>query len=115
MNDLESLRQYVVHGSHDAFADLVTRYLPLVYTAARRQVRSPYVVPRRRTSPPPHLRPRSPSPPLCETDICMRDQGEFVSRSPPLSLTPLYLILVIFVMLRGQLLLHFTQQSLRAY
>ena len=41
MNDLESLRQYVVHGSHDAFAELVTRYLPLVYTAARRQVRSP--------------------------------------------------------------------------
>src|ERR1041384_6412973 len=40
MNDLELLRQFVVSDAHDAFAEIVRRHLPLVYSAARRQVRS---------------------------------------------------------------------------
>ena len=36
--DAELLRQYTVTGSEDAFTELVRRYLPLVYSAALRQV-----------------------------------------------------------------------------
>src|ERR1035437_8363877 len=37
--DAELLRQYAQSGSETAFAELVTRYLPLVYAAALRQGR----------------------------------------------------------------------------
>src|SRR5882724_9978925 len=37
--DPELLRQYTETGSEDAFTELVRRYLPLVYSAAIRQVR----------------------------------------------------------------------------
>jgi hypothetical protein len=35
--DAELLRQYAQSGSETAFAELVRRYLPLVYAAALRQ------------------------------------------------------------------------------
>lgn len=41
MNDIELLRAYARHGTQEAFNDLVRRHLPVVYGAARRQVRSP--------------------------------------------------------------------------
>jgi RNA polymerase sigma factor (sigma-70 family) len=37
--DTELLRQYTETGSEDAFTELVRRYLPLIYSAALRQVR----------------------------------------------------------------------------
>ena len=37
-DDAELLRQYAQSGSETAFADLVGRYLPLVYAAALRRV-----------------------------------------------------------------------------
>jgi len=40
-DDVELLSQYVVNGCERAFAELVRRYLDLVYSAALRQVRSP--------------------------------------------------------------------------
>jgi len=40
-HDLQLLRDYVEHNSQDAFADLVRRYVDLVYAAALRQVRDP--------------------------------------------------------------------------
>jgi len=40
-DDLHLLRQYAQEGSQVAFSTLVGRYVNLVYTAARRQVRSP--------------------------------------------------------------------------
>src|SRR5215468_680624 len=39
IEDAELLRQYTETGSEDAFTELVRRYLPLVYSAALRQVR----------------------------------------------------------------------------
>jgi RNA polymerase sigma factor (sigma-70 family) len=41
MNDLELLHQYADTGSQPAFATVVGRYVDLVYSAAKRQVRSP--------------------------------------------------------------------------
>lgn len=41
MNDLDLLRQYSQQGSQEAFSVLVSRYVDLVYSAARRQVGSP--------------------------------------------------------------------------
>ena len=35
--DAELLRQYAQSGFETAFAELVSRYLPLVYSSARRQ------------------------------------------------------------------------------
>src|SRR5689334_4149951 len=39
IEDAELLRQYTETGSEDAFTELVRQYLPLVYSAALRQVR----------------------------------------------------------------------------
>ncbi|MBE7502567.1 MAG: sigma-70 family RNA polymerase sigma factor [Verrucomicrobiales bacterium] len=39
--DRELLADYVAHHGEDAFTEIVRRHLPLVYTAALRQVRSP--------------------------------------------------------------------------
>ena len=39
MEDAELLRQYADSGSEDAFTEMVQRYLPLVFSAALRQVR----------------------------------------------------------------------------
>ena len=41
MDDWQLIRQYVDHRSNEAFSTLVRRYLDLVYSAARRQVRDP--------------------------------------------------------------------------
>jgi len=40
-SDLDLLRQFARENSQDAFAEIVRRHLDLVYSAARRQVRSP--------------------------------------------------------------------------
>ena len=40
-SDLDLLRQFARENSQDAFAEIVRRHLNLVYSAARRQVRSP--------------------------------------------------------------------------
>jgi RNA polymerase sigma factor (sigma-70 family) len=40
MNDWDLLQKWVEHGSHDAFQSLVERHLNLVYSLARRSVRS---------------------------------------------------------------------------
>ena len=42
MDDYELLRQYVDHGSPDAFGELVRRHIGLVYSAALRQMRDPH-------------------------------------------------------------------------
>ncbi|MEO5958775.1 MAG: RNA polymerase sigma factor, partial [Opitutaceae bacterium] len=38
MDDTDSLRRYAAHGSEDAFAALVQRYLPVVYASALRRM-----------------------------------------------------------------------------
>src|SRR5688572_9762440 len=40
MDDHELLQRYAEHGANDAFAELVRRHVNLVYSAARRQLRS---------------------------------------------------------------------------
>ncbi|HWE96099.1 MAG TPA: sigma-70 family RNA polymerase sigma factor [Tepidisphaeraceae bacterium] len=42
MDDFNLLRQYVEHGSADAFGELVRRHIGLVYSAALRQMRDPH-------------------------------------------------------------------------
>jgi hypothetical protein len=41
--DLELLARYTRHGAEDAFAEIVRRYVNLVYSAALRQTRSPQI------------------------------------------------------------------------
>ena len=43
MPDHELIQAYTQQGSERAFADLVRRYLDLVYSTARRQVRAPHL------------------------------------------------------------------------
>src|SRR3954471_6441480 len=43
MDDHSLLNQYVNHRSQDAFAQIVRRYLGLVHSSARRQVRDPHL------------------------------------------------------------------------
>ncbi|MEO5958556.1 MAG: sigma-70 family RNA polymerase sigma factor, partial [Opitutaceae bacterium] len=43
MSNRELLKRYLREHSHAAFGALVTRHLDLVYSAALRQVRSPYL------------------------------------------------------------------------
>jgi DNA-directed RNA polymerase specialized sigma24 family protein len=40
-SDLDLLRQFARENSQDAFTEIVRRHVNLVYSAARRQVRSP--------------------------------------------------------------------------
>ncbi|HEY2584876.1 MAG TPA: sigma factor [Tepidisphaeraceae bacterium] len=41
VSDRQLLRDYVLHGSQEAFAQLVRRHVDKVYSAAHRQVRNP--------------------------------------------------------------------------
>ncbi|EEF61481.1 RNA polymerase sigma factor [Pedosphaera parvula] len=41
MGDIELLREYALHGSDQAFATLVSRYINMVYSVALRHVRNP--------------------------------------------------------------------------
>ncbi|MBI5770167.1 MAG: sigma-70 family RNA polymerase sigma factor [Verrucomicrobia bacterium] len=43
MSDHDLLRRYAAEGSQPAFAEIVSRHLDLVYSAARRQVSSPHL------------------------------------------------------------------------
>src|SRR5687768_12677138 len=43
VSDLQLLRDYASKGSEEAYAELVNRYVGLVYSAALRQVRSPHL------------------------------------------------------------------------
>jgi RNA polymerase sigma factor (sigma-70 family) len=42
-SDIELLREYTANGSEEAFAELLTRHVGLVYSAALRQVRNPHL------------------------------------------------------------------------
>ncbi|MGZ4986883.1 MAG: RNA polymerase sigma factor, partial [Limisphaerales bacterium] len=42
LNDADLLSAYANQHSNEAFAELVERYIPLVYSAALRQVRNPH-------------------------------------------------------------------------
>src|SRR6185295_7906986 len=39
--DIQLLHRYAIQNSEDAFSEVLERHLPLVYSAALRQVRSP--------------------------------------------------------------------------
>ena len=43
MNDCDLLREYAIHGTEEAFSELVKRHTNLVFAAALRQTSNPHM------------------------------------------------------------------------